>query len=257
MRIALCISGQPRTWKKCYENWLSNILPDAHKDIFFHMWDYNSLPSRVNSLENPPVNENIKISEDEKNEIVTALNPINYKFDSREYPNRSDYPDFLTDYVSTPIGWWCRSQYYSLWYAARLKRQYEVENRFEYDIVFRLRTDLYFSELVNVPAVNTNCIYTNNNGWILEAKTFLVGDTFYFSDSFTYDQVSQFIHSLQFIDTYSVIDKDVTFRPPEIALYPFIRSLGIKNISTPQNFKILRTQEYLDITKELANYETL
>ena len=71
MRVALCISGQPRVWKKTYQNWVDNILPEYEKDIFFHMWDYNTLPSNVfTSLDNPPPKVDIKISEEEKQEII-------------------------------------------------------------------------------------------------------------------------------------------------------------------------------------------
>jgi hypothetical protein len=87
--------------------------------------------------------------------------------------------------------------------------------------------------------------------------TFMIGDTFYFADSFTYDQISQFVHGLNFIDAYNVVAPNITFQPPEVGFYPFIRSLGIKNISSPQHFKIARTQEYLDIKKELNSFETL
>jgi hypothetical protein len=86
--------------------------------------------------------------------------------------------------------------------------------------------------------------------------TFMIGDTFYFADSFTYDQISQFIHGLNFIDA-NAVTTNKTWQPPEVGFYPFVRSLGIKNISYPQNFKIARTQEFLDIKKELSSFEIL
>jgi len=61
MRVALCISGQPRTWEKCYQNWIDNIMPGVEKDIFFHLWDYNSLPSIINTIPGAPKNYNKKI----------------------------------------------------------------------------------------------------------------------------------------------------------------------------------------------------
>jgi len=258
VRIALCINGQPRTWERCYQNWFDSIFPGVEKDVFFHLWDYNSLPSVINSTPGAPPNYNNKISEDEKLRIVDALKPKKYKFDDNDQPNGHDEPSFLNEFVKIPLGWWCRNQYYSLWYASQLKRQYELENNFEYDIVFRIRTDLVFDKLVDVPdKLQYNAIYSTHNGWVEDTGTFMIGDTFYFADSFTYDQIAQFIHGLDFIDTFHVIDRDKTFAPPEVGFYPFIRSLGIKNINFPQKFKIARTQEYLDIKKELFFYETL
>ena len=258
MRVALCISGQPRTWEKCYQNWIDNIMPGVEKDIFFHLWDYNSLPSIINTIPGAPENYNKTISDDEKTAIVNVLQPKKYKFDNKEIPSRSDDPSFINEFVQTPLGWWCRSQYYSLWYAAQLKRQYELENNFEYDVVFRMRTDLFFLSPVFMPdTVKYNCLYSTNNGWMENVGTFMIGDTFYFADSFTYDQISQFTHGLNFIDAYNVVPPNITFQPPEVGFYPFVRSLGIKNISSPQHFKIARTQEYLDIKKELNSFETL
>lgn len=258
MRIALCISGQPRTWERCYQNWVDNIMPGVEKDVFFHLWDYNSLPSIINTIPGAPPNYNKKISEDEKESIVNTLNPKKYKFDNKAIPNRSNDPSFINEFVKTPLGWWCRGQYYSLWYAAQLRRQYELENNFEYDIVFRMRTDLFFLKPVSVPEkIEYNSMYSTNNGWMENVGTFMIGDTFYFADSFTYDQISQFIHGLDFIDTFNVVDPHITFHPPEVAFYPFIKSLGIKNISFPQDYKVARTQEYLDIKKELGSYEII
>lgn len=258
MRVALCISGQPRTWEKCYQNWFDNIMPGVEKDVFFHLWDYNSLPSIINTTPGAPPNYNKPISEDEKTRIVNTLQPKKYKFDNKVIPNRSDEPSFRNEFVNKPLGWWCRSQFYSLWYAAQLKRQYELENNFDYDIVFRIRTDLFFLEQVVMPdRVQYNNIYSTNNGWMEETESFLIGDTFYIADSYTYDQISQFIHGLAFIDASNVVPPNITFQPPEVGFYPFIRSLGIKNISWPQSYKIARTQEYFDIRKELNLYETL
>ena len=259
MRVALCISGQPRTWEKCNQNWIDNIMPGVEKDMFFHLWDYNSFPSIIDIIPNAPKNYNKKISEDEKNLIVDILKPKKHKIDSKEILSRSAAdPSIINEYVKTPLGWWCRGQYYSLWYASQLKRQYELENNFEYDIVFRLRTDLFFTSPVTVPnKLEYNSIYSTNNSWMKNVGTFMIGDTFYFSDSFTYDQLAQFIHGLDFIDTYNVVAPDISDPPPEVGFYPFVRSLGIKNISSPQYFKIARTQEYFDIMKELNSFETL
>lgn len=257
MRVALCISGQPRSWKKSYTNWIDHLLPGVEKDIFFHFWDYNTLPTIVAQSGATP--EDVPISEDEKQEIIAAYQPKKYKFDNRNVnPTGEKDPSLLTEYVSKPLGWWCRSQFFSLYYAANLKRQYEIENGFEYDVVFRMRSDLYFMENLNMPdRVLPNCVYSKSNGYMDSFETFMIGDTFYFSDSYTYDQVSEFIHALYFIDGNHVAPPHIPCPPPETALYPYLCASGIKNISCPQDIKILRTQEYLDIRGELARYEVL
>lgn len=259
MRVALCISGQPRTWKKAYNNWLDKLLPDIEKDIFFHFWDYNTLPTILES-ELGIVNTDINITEEEKQDIIDTLKPKKYAFDSRNVNPLNGHRDdsLVNSYVKNPIGWWCRSQFYSLYYAANLKRQYEIENKFEYDVVFRMRSDLYFLDLLRMPSVlSPNSVYSKSNGYMDNVQTFMIGDTFYFSDSYTYDQMSEFIQSLYFIDTRHVVPPGVKCPPPETALYPYMCLSGIRNVSCPQHIKILRTQEYLEIRGELAAYETI
>lgn len=259
MRVALCISGQPRTWKKSYPTWVEHLLPGVQKDIFFHMWDYNTLPgivlqSGVSKLEDVP------ISDEEKQEILDTYSPKKYKFDSRNINplNGDKDPSILSEYVNHPLGWWCRSQYHSLYYAANLKRQYEIENNFEYDVVFRMRTDLYFMENLNMPSnIRPNELYSKSNGYMDSVEAFMIGDTFYFADSFTYDQVSEFVQGLTFIDSRHVAPAHIACPPPEVGLYPFLCASGIKNVSCPQDIKILRNQEYLDIRGGLAQYEVV
>lgn len=259
MRVALCINGQPRTWAKSWPNWCEYILPGVEKDVFFHMWDYNSLPTLVNTIIGAKNNVDRPISDQERDQIVDTIKPKKWQFDSRNVNPTGNYdPRIINERVKEPIGWWCRSQFYSMWYAAQLKRQYELEHGFEYDLVIRLRTDLMFLKHLRVPeTIAPNTLYSVSNGWMTNTESFMIGDTLYMSDSFTYDQISEFTHSLQYTDTYDLVPRHIKCPPPEVALYPYVRSLGIKNVSYPQHFKILRTQEYVDIKKGLSGYEII
>lgn len=259
MKIALCISGQPRTWKKAYANWLEKLLPNFEKDIFFHLWNYNTLPTIVETQNGITSNPDIAISTEEQQEIIDTLKPKKFKFDNRNVnPKGHSDPKLFTEYVSKPLGWWCRSQFYSLYYAAQLKREFEIENNFEYDLVLRMRTDLYFLDDLIIPdKILPNSLYSVSNGWMDNTESFMIGDTFYLADSFTYDQVSELIHAFNFIDTHHVVPRSIECPPPEVAFYNFLCLSGIKNISCRQNFKILRTKDYHDIRGELALYETI
>ena len=262
MRVALCISGQPRVWKKTYQNWIDNILPDAEKDVFFHLWDYNTLPSNVfTSIPNPPEKKDIRITAKEKQQILDAYKPKKYCFDDRNINAKHDRdPSLINEYVKKPLGWWCRSQYYSLWHAARLKRQYEIENNFQYDVVLRLRTDISFARPITLEDVSPNVIYSNMNGYVQNYLTFVIGDIFYYADSYTYDQISEYIWALNYIDTHDVVPDAVTCPPPEVGFYPYMKSKGIKN--TPVKwfdveFKIMRSDEYFNLKTKLFEYETV
>jgi len=248
MRIALCISGQPRFWKRCHENWLLNLFPRMEKDVFFHLWDYNNTSNNDSYY---------TIDESEKDDILNILNPKKYVFDSRHINPAGPHVIPNTYFVSSPIGWWCHSQYYSMWHSSRLKRSYEIENSFEYDLVFRIRTDLVFTSPINYHSIEPNTVYTVGNGYVSQHNRFMVADTFFYADSFTFDQISEYYFSLKFIDATDVSNGNYE-PPPEIGLYPFIKSKGIKNkcanLHTNAQYNLVRPSWY---SKELGDHETL
>ncbi len=254
MKIAFCISGQPRFWSRCYDNWMSTIFPSSQKDIFFHFWTYNTLPSGSGD------NSYSIITDNEKTEIIKKLNPKKFVFDDRRINPIGPQVIPRNEFVQKPLGWWCHSQYYSMWYVSRLKRQYELANRFEYDIVVRLRSDLIFTDPITEHPVDHNTIYTVGNGYMHQHNRFMIADTFFYADSFTFDQASEYYHALSFIDANDVSDND-NEPPPEIGFYPFIKSRGIKNkcanLHTNIKYKLVRDKDYLLYKKELGKHETL
>jgi hypothetical protein len=82
MRVAICLSGQPRTWKDCLPNWLENLGLETKPDFFFHLWDYNTLPSLLASYKKVIVDE--KLQDEEKQDIIDSLVPKKFKFESRK-----------------------------------------------------------------------------------------------------------------------------------------------------------------------------
>lgn len=256
MRIALCISGQPRTWKPCYQNWFENFSGDHEIDVFFHFWSYNTHPTLLRSLpEREYFSGDIDITEEEKKEIIETLKPKKYIFDNRKLTIYDEQP-YITKHVQTPLGWWCRSQFHSIKQATYLKRQYEVENKFEYDFVLRWRTDIWLLKPVKFPdIVEPNTMYTTHNGWVDNVECYQVGDMLFGGDSFSMDQVSNLVEGYNFIDTYHVVPRHIKCPPPEVGIYPFIKSLGIKNKSWTQYFKTYRPKEYIELKGYIDDFE--
>ena len=98
------------------------------------------------------------------------------------------------------------------------------------------------------------------NGYISDVLTFMIGDIFYYADSFTYDQISEFYFALNYIDTHDVVPSGIDCPPPEAAFFPFIKSRGIRNVTAKWgqvDFKIMRSQEYIDLKKSLLDYEII
>lgn len=246
-RIAFCISGQPRTWKKCYQSWFNCLNHfGTNVDVFAHLWDFNTLP---NSVPNAPDLKAWDIPE-----FIDILKPkkilIESKKDVSNINNR--HPDVKTTIFPPAF-----NQFYSVRKAAYLKRQYEIENNFEYDIVFRLRTDLFLEKPVSIEdtTVDMNTMYTCVNHFDQEFQDFRVGDIFYYSNSYAYDQASRFYDFLSYTDASDVI-RNTTMYPPEMAFYFYMKSIGLQNKSIFIDWKVVRFK-YMLAFKELAPYEII
>jgi len=248
VRIALCLSGQPRTWKRAFPSWVDNLYHLGDVDIFYHMWNYNTHPSFTSGLLKKQLVETI-VNDDEFSEINKLLLPKKYEIQPKQ--------EFSTATVTHPIARWTRPQFYGIKRAAALKREYEIDNKFEYDVVCRLRTDLVFDHLVHMDHdIRPNTMYTCMNQYDVEFGAFRVGDIFYYSDSYTYDQAANYYYALDYIDATWPVRKEIDY-PPELAFYYYLKSIGIDNSSRNIHCKVARSVEYQELKGKLDGYETL
>ncbi|MGA1049632.1 MAG: hypothetical protein ACO3UU_16630, partial [Minisyncoccia bacterium] len=209
MKIAVCINGQARTWKKCYPRWMEILASQGEIDFFFHMWNYNTLPSLLATHNGGMQIEDELLSEIEINEILDTFKPKKYIFEPRkpiEYWNSTIPKD-------KQFGSWSNEQFYSLYYSSLLKREYELENDFRYDIVIRLRTDIWFLEDIKLAEPAPNTLYTAHCSYDPNYSVYRIGDIFFYADSHTFDQVCEFFKFLTFVPTDWVTQKDCP--PPE------------------------------------------
>ena len=176
MRIAVCLSGQPRTWRQCYDTW--NFLfkelkrnenlreTDIEVDYFVHTWDFNSKPYSVWTRERygiegfqaPPSDHQ---TSDEILDYIKTIQPKQFLIESEAKSlSRKDEMDSRTQFRLNTTKWcplsWASSQLYGIMMAGHLKRQYELDNGFKYDMCVRLRPDLYFNELNRRPSLTVN-----------------------------------------------------------------------------------------------------
>lgn len=249
MRIAVCLNGQPRTWRSCLPNWLEKIEKQGQVDFFFHFWDYNTLPSLLASHNGGMKIYDEPISEEEQKDIIKLLDPKKYKFESRkpiEYWNCTIPPD-------KQFGHWCADQFYSLYYSSLLKREYEMENKFRYDAVIRIRSDLWIENdfVLEKPVPNT--MYSSHCSYDTTYNVYRVGDIFYYADSHTFDEISRIWKFLNFVPTDWVTP--VHCPPPEIAFYFYLANMGIVNQPTHVSMKVKRDERYKDLKGYLDQYE--
>ena len=265
MKVAVCLSGQPRTWENCYHTWF--ILIDKIKqafnvndiDIFCHFWDFNTPPHRLLMKEGwdcftVPVD---KISDDEKKRIVDIIKPKAYIFEDA-ISNKNKIKDVrdqnsvhLNEHGKTELEW-SAGQFYSLMRSAHLKKTYEFENNFHYDLCIKLRSDIFFDndqidyfikhDLV-CPEVNT--VYVCHTAKDHDQFPFhIMGDIFWFADTVTFNRICEFYRWLPIIGKRSFNSNNLV--GPEHALYFYAKMLNIEISPLSSDPKIYRALDYLD-----------
>lgn len=111
-KVAICISGLIRTGIPAYRSF-EKFFGDLNADIFFHTWK----------------------DPEKENEIIKLYKP-------KKYLIQEPFPkDPITIYDG--MGSW-GNMLYSMMMANELKKKYEIENDFRYDLVIKTRFDLIF-----------------------------------------------------------------------------------------------------------------
>jgi hypothetical protein len=149
MRIAICISGQPRNFKQSYVSLKKYFLDKHDCDIYFHSWKTPSFESTNFG----GGNHQYQLNEEDYNELVELYQPKNYIL---EQPIVFDASGYQCPIWRQPLNN-TLSMFYSIYKSFQL-----IEG--EYDYVVRTRFDLdhslfnlEFSENnINIPEWNTD-----------------------------------------------------------------------------------------------------
>lgn len=137
MKIAICLSGQPRWFKECHEYIQKNIIENfSNVDVFIHAWNppkdlkYESSIKSVNTGE---IDLNLK------KEISDLYKPVKLEInDPIQFKEANFYP------YSVPKNWPPNnvfSMFYSIKKCISFKKENENLTGVDYDWVFRSRFD--------------------------------------------------------------------------------------------------------------------
>lgn len=231
MKIAVCISGQSRTWRTAIDNIKSYFNIGAEVDYFIHTWDTNTYR---NSNEIVTQKKDYKIVGNEEEEIKTAFNPVLFESDEYTFENYGR-------------NW--QALFYSFMKSVWLKKQYEIKNDFVYDIVVKTRFDINFYQdgFAKPPIpfkkfylhkINPLTAYTVNNTFGRFPTEFnypSFDDVFFYSDSTTMDIISnlyrwnqKIIESADEKRKYGhFIDDIENFCGPGVLLYRYLKLWNI------------------------------
>ena len=136
MKIAVCISGQTRSWNQVKDNIIQNIFKD-NTDVFF------------------VCDEDLSISNID-NEITKELQSF-YDESILGYFNSNKSPETSVES--------CVNMFYKIFRCNELKKQHENKHNFKYDIVVRLRPDTNFNKPVIFSEDKDKIFIPNNCDW--------------------------------------------------------------------------------------------
>jgi hypothetical protein len=140
MRVALCLSGQPRLENGCLEHQFNFLHGVADIDVFAHIW--NGFPEG-----NDRFVEELKKRLAPRGTVVKVAfsdcyqweRPMNFSY----YPENA-WAEFNRRPVNTII------MYNGVARADQLRRDHEFRNDFRYDLVIRSRSDITFDQPVHL-----------------------------------------------------------------------------------------------------------
>lgn len=131
MRLAICLSGQPRSFDVAYQSLKEFYFPKHQCDVFIHTWKDTNYKSQFSD-------KVVEDSDDLHGNYIKLFKPKKIMIE--------DQIVFDATGIADPI-WGCKlnsvlSMFYSIQLCNKLKCKFEREQNFRYDFVMRLRTDL-------------------------------------------------------------------------------------------------------------------
>jgi len=205
-RVAICYSGQPRDINNTYQNHIKCLYEPLSEmgyeiDVFAHIWfDEKSLGKPF--WQDHPLrgkwDQNFKKIFDTKIPTKEILYESPRLFDDYGLEPDPRFPHPLQNTLS---------MFYSIEAANRIRNQYAKENRIDYEVVIRIRPDLYFlkvlSQLDLTSLDHVNVIFDSN-----KHMSYAIGDHFAFANSLTMN-----IYSSIFSNVRSICDNGSAVNP--------------------------------------------
>jgi len=249
MKVAVCLSGQLRQWEIAKENqkwfWESCIGTEVKEiDYFIHTWNYSGDREGVSQ---PYITRDI--SQEEFDNVVDWYKPKKYILDDKKQ-----------DYFYESDHW--SSLFYSMAQSIMLKREYEIENNFEYDVVIKSRPDVVFDPIYHFSweHLENNILYTTHGGNMEhEFGMYNVNDCVFYSNSYTMDLVSQmYSYRQKMLDERNMFEDKLFTGPigPGVLMQEYFREYGITSQSIQAcRYNFVETLVKLGCPKDLNLFD--
>lgn len=164
VKCAVLLSGQVRNkYEICLLSQVINIIKPLKSDVFFCFDD--------------------NLDEKDKMNVIELLNPVDYIWISKDNETKLE-PDIDMN---------VKKMYHKIYLCNEIKKKYEIDNNFKYDLVIKLRPDLIIAEPIPVSIIeniNKNTIYypsINRYDYITSNKIIGITDQMALGDSESMD----------------------------------------------------------------------
>jgi hypothetical protein len=259
-RIAVCLSGQPRWWRHCVENIKQFFSPpnDPHTshpvqtDYFIHTWNTNTWrfskqPHQYfrNELHN------------DYEEIKERFNPIAIK--------QSVWKEGMFNGRAWDPMW------YSFANSIALKKQYEIENNFVYDLVIKARLDVVYNPKKHFPIhyMLSKYCYTSNmiTEFPMEYNYFNFDDVIFYGRSNTMDVAGNIFknHKVKYTQEY-INQRDLSYNlhpaaswyGPGTSMYYHLMEYAIHpTCASPFEYTVMRETIVKENLNTMTDYEKI
>ncbi len=144
MKLALCLSGQPRSYAKAFEYIERNLLDHYDVDVFIHSWKSKSNLNHAKTFEY----------------ISGLYGPVTIFFDPELSSNINS--DMHVPNASHPANF-CTSMFYSIYRANDFRIRYQTLNDVKYDYVIRSRFDFALNKVIDFGTLEKGKVYISKD----------------------------------------------------------------------------------------------
>ena len=222
LKVAVCLSGIPRNYEKTFPYLKKHLLDVCSPDIFYAGYHETNGKTDDKLFETYQPKKHLIRDYD-----ATAQQEIDKKFLYYQ-------PFYMASSINIRR---FKSQFYNIYLSNELKKEYEIEQGFKYDIVIRCRTDCYFNRDLSLDELHLSLdgsVVIPDRWDFKEVSRCGVSDSFAFSTSASMD-----IFSMAFFCFAKYNREDRVMFHPETLLGYHLAKTGLKRIAikTPYEFE--------------------
>ena len=217
MKVALCLSGQPRCAEETFPFIYENIIKPNNADVFIHM----NFSKKQQYIEKSHLDNKQCVLKPNIDEILIDLyKPVKYLI---EEPREFSKPNFLlpekriirSQQMNKHKEWTeeqhryhtvkqMSSCYYSIFKCNELKELYACENGIMYDYVIRLRFDAFPKKQLICKNYDPNFIYYQEIG----QPDNLISDWFNFGSNTIMNVYSSLFFTMDYMNSFTFLKKE-------------------------------------------------